>query len=53
MFPPEAGVIDVAAVVPVGPPPTLAAFSVTVTLAGGIVPMGNPDPVTLTDPTKA
>src|ERR1039458_9392749 len=45
---PEATVTFVAVVVPEGPPPEVVGLSVTVTLAGGIVPLGKPWPVTAT-----
>src|ERR1039458_8870061 len=45
---PEATVTFVAVVVPEGPPPEVVGLSVTVTLAGGIVPLGKPCPITVT-----
>jgi hypothetical protein len=44
---PDATVTVVAVVAPVGPPPEVVGFSVTVTLAGGIVPLGKPCPITV------
>lgn len=51
-FPPETGSTEVAVVVAPGPPPLIDGWSVTVTLAGGIFPVGKPLPVTLSDPTN-
>src|ERR1039458_2119684 len=45
---PEKTVTFVAVVVPEGPPPEVVGLSVTVTLAGGIVPLGKPCPITVT-----
>jgi hypothetical protein len=45
---PEITVTFVAVVEPEGPPPVVVGSSVTVTLAGGIVPLGKPWPMTVT-----
>src|ERR1039458_8392907 len=45
---PEKTVTFVAVVLPEGPPPGVVGLSVTVTLAGGIVPLGKPCPITVT-----
>jgi hypothetical protein len=45
---PDSTVTFVAVVVPDGPPPEVVGLSVTVTLAGGIVPLGKPCPTTVT-----
>jgi hypothetical protein len=39
---PDSTVTFVAVVVPEGPPPEVLGLSVTVTLAGGMVPLGKP-----------
>ncbi len=52
-FDPETVDIDVAVVVPEGPPPAVAGWKLTVTLAAGMLPLGKSSPVTLMDPASA
>jgi hypothetical protein len=52
VVPMTVAIVD-AAVVTVGPAPVVTGASVTVMLAGKMVPVGKPEPVTFTDVTPA